>query len=846
MPIQDITSPINFLGAYVTRLGATLGLNSSPTTVDMTLVVGDRTSDTRATGFLQTLAIPGGISGLSWGSFKFTGLIQSWERDYSAGGDVYNVKLTDPRVLFNTVNIILDGNNPSNKLVPNTLNAYEYYGSPAGADSTANGMTFVKIRDFLTTNSGSINAYGREFKLVFGSGYYSASGIPDWYRIGSSETTLDSLLQQVADDFGLDYYAYVNHDTYDPAAGAVNTIMIQDINRTASTGSVVIDEFIALSQSTGINISYTRGQELRSDATNAVVLGAPYCYWHCPSTAGGFNAYPAWGRANEGSVIWGAYDPLVWNGSSFVSDASADHTWGYVLLDHIKGRYSDVLDNYKVEHEIISIQYSGGAGVYPKSMSRVFSSEQKRGYRPKPIVLRAALHSKLAWESMLFKHHPNFANLIGIVRQRFTDSTAFTSDITTPEHVRMAAELSIIGVGITDRDPALEALIDAVYNATKEVAETHYGKTFIVNLPLSTLLQEGTFSRAETFPRIEYTVADAAWSQVGIYPPTGVGDYSLVHSTHNANFKDDLGRIKPFCSFASYENHPSLNGPIDLSVLERGNCLVDTVSNRLLIPISVEQYEKDPDRAVVTLNETLQAKPVGSGIHGQINNYYLFLKEMGYTDPMIRQYNLLLKFQDNADYGLVPPRFSTIDITAGTVGINIPLEDTFRTYGPYVLNSSRPGGCKVIRDESLAPWTYGNYANMHSAGRTIASGALSPSTILDLATITNAGLPEFNLGAYIGNNANITAMSLSLDPSNGLTTTYSIQTFSGPFNRVNKMLNDKITKVYTDVTNLQNSLTLDSVDNRDQLITRPKDAKAVGYNNWEQDAVDYFYARIGG
>ncbi len=147
------------------------------------------------------------------------------------------------------------------------------------------------------------------------------------------------------------------------------------------------------------------------------------------------------------------------------------------------------------------------------------------------------------------------------------------------------------------------------------------------------------------------------------------------------------------------------------------------------------------------------------------------------------------------------------------------------------------GGVKIVNDSSLGPWTYGSYNNFNTAGSGLANRAISPATYIDLAELTLAGLPIYNLGDIIGQSANITGLSVQYS-KDGVTTSYSLRTFAYPSYRLTKLLTDKITSAYNKI----NYVKRDIVDLNKQLVRQDiivTNTKKI--DNSLSDSKDYGY-----
>lgn len=808
MSNQDITAPIVLFGSYVKRASTTFGVNSNPTTLELDLVSGTpgNAIDTTygASGINVTGLRPGTLSRFTMGALDFAGIIQSWNYNYGPDGFTYSVKATDPRVAFGNIPILLEGFGlPTGIRLWNYLNPFQYYGSPSAADSNEYGMTFSKIKNYLET-TGIINLYGNQFRLQFSSGFndisgaiVSHSGVPVWYRLNSGQTTLEQFISQTANDMGFDWYAHIEVSSYLPTG--VNTIKIRDIPRIVNSGTD-IDNFITQCQFSGTLISYQRGQELRSDAISCVLHGAKKTFWQ------GFNN-------TEMSHFWG-FDE---NGAAMTTPYNSSS--GIVILDGITGPGSTGLWPFTIQIPTTVVGRSSAPNVYPPTISYVSTTVTHTGYCPTHNEMRAALFNQKSWETALYADHSGLAISIGIGASPFLGMNTF---LNRPESIQ---SLAVVGRGVSDRTEIQKALIGMVYESTRSVAEQHWGRTWMVNLPTSTWYNNVAYEASELFPRIEYSLAAAAWSESSVGMPSGVSNHEFLNTCNHQNFKDDKGCLKPFCSFTNYDsNYDSSDGYpngfpyiIDTRQMNRNEIMFDQ-GPKLCLPISVTAYELDPTKAIVTMPVAIEALRSQAKYENRAA-YYDFLKFMYYSDAVITSGNLMLITEDQVEFGLAPPRLIKMLSAPGNFGIHVPLQSNTEPFQAFYVTGSVAGPLNIISDDSMAPWTYGSYAQFQQAAQALVSQSTSLINVVDYGNLRVAGLPMFNIGDNIGVNATIGSISMQLGVD-GLTTNYSLKivpTLGG----ANKLLNEKITRYYHDIQKNIREVREIRVSNEEELLNSP-------------------------
>lgn len=827
----------SFLGCYVQRFSSTFGINNSPTTVELTLVPGKSsisydaqgvgTNGTPVTGFDYENATPGLVTGIEIGNFKYVGIIESYEENYSSAGHTYSVRMTDPRVIFDNIHIVLDGKNsfPSEYITASGLRNYldvlHYYGNIREAEITDDGIPFKSIRNFLSTSAyGLIYCWGRAFRVIFDDGFQdlgsiNLEGIPNWYRIKESKATLGSLIQKVASDFNKDWYAYIDYDFYTTHPTGIQDLIIKSIDRHDATSSTTLDELINAAQASGTLISYRKGKELRTEPSTVVLHGPPEIQWVVPST-GTMARY------------WGT-EPKY--GLALTTPLSSGN--GIVLLDHIQGSGSYISDiTSEVVVEGTSYIKLTGPDIYPPIIQPSAVIMNYKGYYPTNNILNASLFSQAAWETLLYYEDPNFAAQIGVVRSRFLtyeDYNELLGNYLASGIYANALGTSFIntGSGIDDRDDRRESLIGAVYDATRQVASDYYGRAWFVDITPSRRtrpieLPDAPFSGSNLYPSLDFELADAGWLDPSGTYPDAIPNTSDLYNSNNPIIKNNDGRTRPFASLNRDDAIAILDGdsgPIDLTLFDKNEIINLNDLNRVIIPITVEKYELNPHKAIVYTPTPIQTLPYldGSGDYSYDahKSYYEFLNYMGYPLGFIINNRLLSKADENSDYGLMPPRAQYLpDNKDNLLGFVIPVSSICDSYGPFMKISSNGGGVNVIEDSSFHPWGYAGLDKMRQAGMQITNSNVSQANVLDSANFVFAGFPQYNIGEQITDSATITSLSLQVG-SDGVSTSYSLRTFALPPFKVNKVLQDQVNQSLLETkTKFREGLNLDKIPDK--------------------------------
>lgn len=802
MALQDITQPIVILGAYVQNFACNFGMNSSPTTVNLTLIEPDPNGINAediswgATGFRVTGAQPGTPIAVNVGAFDYVGLVQSWEKSTSSAGKKISVNLVDPRILFEGTYVALNGQGlPTGVAKPaNYFNIYDYYANPASADQNRVGMTFSKIRQFIEA-TGIIQAYNRKYKLRFSSGFLDstgfapATGIPVWYRLPATNMSFAQILNQVSNDFAFDYYAILTSGNYNPTG--VSTIDIVDIPR-KNQGPNSLSGYISGWVGSGLTTEWRYGQELITDPTSSVLLGPALTYW--PNIS-----------SSDIECVWG----YTVNQTPITTNLGATGNIP-ILLDHIvvSGRTPFTSEITVTE---LYLQKVTGVTAYPPQISRVFVNVDYPGYYATEEILRAASYGYEAWKSVLYQHNPAFAAELGIYRDPVFDNTGITqaANAMSIPYVRKiainwrpAADFNVVD------NYYIEDLAQAVHEATKNVAENYYGKEFLIRVGSSNWLAEGQYGSTEVVPQLEFTPVQYAWSEPNASPPSGSTiNFPALQATSRQNFKDDDGNVTAFLGVPNYKTSVDANWPfpVDTAMLDRSSFLTD--QNRLVIPVSVKVYDKVPSKAIVTLSTHLQAKPlpntagymtnfVGFVTSGNFANpwlgpWYDFMRLKGITQDQIVNYDLMSLEGESNPYGLSPRRLGCfVPQSAGVHGFAVPVQSNLLNHVGFVATGTTQTPINIIEDSTLSPSTYGGINNMRNAASGIIGRTNNVSTYAEYGQVRVAGYPQFNFGQPIGFNNLITNMSLDIG-IDGVATNYTVKTYNLPGIKLTKLLQNK-------------------------------------------------------
>ena len=158
--------------------------------------------------------------------------------------------------------------------------------------------------------------------------------------------------------------------------------------------------------------------------------------------------------------------------------------------------------------------------------------------------------------------------------------------------------------------------------------------------------------------------------------------------------------------------------------------------------------------------------------------------------------------------------------------LGIPQESGRLNYGPWITLAPEFGGyyqpwgrAEAIEDESLRPETYGSYAALQVIGQTVAAVAETKLFESETGQVELAGAPAYNIGErFDSEGPYVSSMSISIDATSGVKTTYKFNTWTPQFGKIAKYNIDRIAKI------TQNSFTF-AKKQRDTVEKRPFPAR---------------------
>ena len=704
--------------------------------------------------------------------FEYCGIIQSWTQKKGANGNpTFSIKLSDPRVVLDSVQIIVDDYVSSVNNLYNLINVYGYleatdldcptvtvngveFGSPAGgfggSSVNSRGIPWNKIKGALnvltsaqTKVTNQWSPYGRilyvganpakdsygviaadatdtNLTTLYGASQYIAEylidttelpTITDDYRINGPSLSFTDLIKKVCTDFGLDYYIELIPVNY--GGTLYKVIKVRTASRRSQPSLNAISTFV--NNATGV-INNTVGREIRNEATSVFLVGGKeQQLYQTPNTG---LIVPYFGVDYSGAMIQAQY-----NATSGWTPALDIERLNLSLTTPFTGDYSDLkgfgyLDITERELQIALSEDTTYLQTYATSNNTKFGE-----------YLSGVLSIGSAFVDVSGAAIPDFAGDTYIPGDYVGSST----------------------VSVLDSNPALKDDYKKITEYISQFAKEYYGRQFLVEIPF-TCYEYNASER--TFVWSDEPSQDGAWNDfsglLGLPFPSLVSDF----------FTNDDGRVNSLLRYSAEGTG------IDTSVLSND----DYIGTTGTIPGTGAG-----DSGPVGINVWVKTEIDSNWVIGRPQDpsaqiAYALLKTP--APVLVKTTGLLEAMADDAYFAdkeelaaIRARREDPDDLTVSVMGgietvtdapgkfvppllAAVPLKSNVNNYGPWGY-SGPPGATSFISDEGLTPWSYGSRYLMNQAAVSTVSTASTFMREGERGLITVPGYPDIPLGAEL-------------------------------------------------------------------------------------------------
>ena len=232
-----------------------------------------------------------------------------------SSGRTYDVVVESPSEFLDGIQIVLSDWNQANintgatfAPYPNVINAFAYYENEFGfgeAGVNDSGMIAVGALQAVQTISQGGSNYGRIPEFGNFSYYLDLSQLinitPAGYRLSGPAQSLNSIVQDICEATGFDYYIDLTGGVRDDSTMSQPvTIRVVVIDKSAPPNSGAVSQYVASNQNA--LVSRENGSEYAVPTTHKVLVGGPVQRFITP-----FGAWtqPVWGKSNNGQWILG-------------------------------------------------------------------------------------------------------------------------------------------------------------------------------------------------------------------------------------------------------------------------------------------------------------------------------------------------------------------------------------------------------------------------------------------------------------------------------------------------------------------------------------------------------------
>ncbi len=768
-------SQVKFLGASIVGYNSSVGWNNQESKLDITLVEDFRNGDS------FEVPIVGEPKEFKYEGFTFGGLIQSVARnDNSGGSPIYTITMVDPRSLLGGVKVILGDYSGQTGGVPNIINVFGYYESVAfgGSGSNGGGISWSKIKKALidliynktaSNYGGQISYKGFNYRINFDN----LPSLPEYFRISGDVSILD-ILQQVCDTGGCDYFVnLVDGDTI-----KVYTISRINIPDTGAIGRFITETPGAVAKSIG--------NDMVNDVCGKFLVGGKqremfYQFYESANprtfgrtkTKGGADAKESTGYDNPIWWHWG----LNSNGSVIIGDG-------------IENEHVFTLDSR-------SVDIPGIGDTYPCSMGEI----------------RAALSNQSDWESYLYlmNYHKYIPNPNGTSKDQPTNNSKPKfkykhNNVKNPHFGKAAklglysginnnlmATLQIFGNIASQTTPNFsfpynrfqnlipgkkELQVTKLYALIRAFADEYYGKKIMVMVPHINVAYDTETQR----PIYSAYPTNGAFLSEALLPNAIQQKYVPLDINSISNPEDNT--LKCYVRFDSIRT-------LDFSDISENLIFFSADGNSIFLECTVdtEIYFTNVNtfenpRVVVTLPGRVRFANSAVGVASITEDY---LRQTGtYDDTNIEK----IAFDMRNGGGFNP---ANMEIAALPAMAAIPFESQIARYGPWYARGA-VGAMEFETDDSLTPWNYGTYSSMNRAAEAKVTANIANLQLIESGSLEFPGVPTLSLGEQLlSTGPYVSSVQVTIG-SQGVTTSYRMETWKPRFGMLNKTVADGLAK----------------------------------------------------
>lgn len=798
-----ITSPIKFLGAYVTNVSCSLGWGGETSTCNITLVEDPQNN----VFFLPAKAKSGIRTGkaclLKIGSaFEFGGILQRWTySENTSDGRKYEVVLESPAKILDGVSFILDKfqgtiyKTDSLNLVADqaTVSGIMTYGGKyptnvinlfASKENYEAGGIFggANVDMFGYPISGIVNdisnAANNQFNLIGGTGKFGGkivygdtqydidlsalneviAYIKDYKINGALNVTVNQLVKDIT-DIGLYDFIYIITGTAD-SDGIIQTnakIVLKVLPRRSSPSPDAIKNLISAINTRPDDqknlISYNIGKELSDSTTQKILIGGQASRYWMGSTQN-LDIYPVWGKTGDGQFA-------VYN----IGNLQDYNNFGTPIKIKLDGGYSTNFTTIDTDLLELRCALSGKETWELYHLFKAIRSDISGDFTYKRIMLGNVNFTLKQYQQLL-------------------QGKAVVNDLLETS-LDAGESFATYVLGEQYQTAYIQRAIQARFESLRTAANQYYGKTFAVSVPVD----RGGLSNNIKYlyngieVKTAWNVAESAWSGAA---------YRSFFTDHK--YYDEEGR---FNAVAIYDNLQTA----DYSELGEDYSLIPQFG-----VVTSVSLEKDLKWQEFTGKDSITGKSVNfvkgiviANLNSTVKNYDQYTTETNGFNTLARLIfgsAIPVGYQNLFGNSEIEVPFAPAPLIPKNIGV--PQESERYVWGPWFsfnTTAGKQGKVEIIEDTSFTPETFGSLEKMNQFAQTIVNTEMSQVYENESGMIELAEEPQYNLGAqFLNSGPYITSMSINIG-ANGVTTQYQFNSWTKTFGRIAKYNIDRIQKL---------------------------------------------------
>lgn len=829
--------PPTFLGAYIKSITLSLGLSTNATNASIVLA-----EDPDFGVFFEEPVLGRFYTVTAGDNFSFGGIVIRFERDIRAiSGRLIRLTMADPREIMRSIPVILA---PGSQTIADTINnntecsvldAYGAFNQAGGLINLSQwneaGMFYKHILAALNGQNipfgDQIVSVEQQIAKAFGERYrFNLSDISnrvfDEYRINTSLVPISNIIEDLAQKFAFDWYLESER-----ASDGVIDVNVRIIDRSYENIDISLQEFLDIHE--GKVISATSGVELRNDISCLALQGAPVEQLLRVSIEGMANE-PIDLVSESGTqsyimteeemrvVIAGRHKWELWLSSLAgppvtykATDASGNT---YNAINYNRGytqqgysRYGGFLNDYDI-NPLIAVRDAN-------DLSNLIVDNPNIPKNPlrNPLYLAGAKYANSGRIYQKLKAHAEKSYGKRWVHSDIADDiidSAWTRDA-------VAGNASSNGVSIGANDPnEFFRQSDGKTRAYVEFTNAPQGGAYSLGLNnLTNLFGDQDVFRNVT--RFGTTYQNQLQGTIG-----QVGDIL------NLELKDNFDPYVAIVSEIDKSNYTYNNAALATPTSRTSLYVAASTDKDGVIRIDGPIVEPtfDPNELFNIIRNSQPSGVNGGG--GQAKARDVARQEV--VEQIVANGENFIKAYSANEAGLNKPRIIPIRPSQAndgneqrvdadgnnlrhyeriahkikkiignhiwTLGVRayqpnyayIPVRSRYNRYGPVFSTNLGPesqGKIQIIQDDGFAPWEFGGASLMIAAMQLKVDNASSLQREIFSANISVENLPIYNIGQSLGQNSNISQISINFSDS-GATTSYSLQTFVRKFGEFTK------------------------------------------------------------